>query len=240
MSDDRLNLNIREDHAWRWTKQRAYSNSGKVVDAPATTMITAEPGGVESLCMATADASCDFKPLQVLRRPVGEYDVLIDMKYCGVCHSDLHSAAAHNSQMRAVQYPHVPGHELAGIVEAVGAKVSKVRVGQKVGVGCLVDSCLCCSKCDAGLEQKCPKSVGTYQGQDNGSGRALRPGDQTYTQGGYTTKHVCHEHFVIIIPESHPLQCAGPIMCAGITMYDPLKAHGMGPGNHVGIVGLGG
>ena len=103
-------------------KQRAYSNSGKVVDAPATTMITAEPGGVESLCMATADASCDFKPLQVLRRPVGEYDVLIDMKYCGVCHSDLHFVEG----LYPHQLPVILGHEAAGVVEQVSTQRSRV------------------------------------------------------------------------------------------------------------------
>jgi uncharacterized zinc-type alcohol dehydrogenase-like protein len=194
------------------------------------------PGTVDALCMACSDQSCDFKPVVLPRRPLGDYDVLIDMKYCGVCHSDLHKAANHN--MGATQYPCVPGHELAGVCAAIGPKVTKIQVGMHVGVGCMVDSCLECQACTQGEEQKCKSYVSTYGGVDKGSGRAFSP--IGYTLGGYTTKHVVHERFAIIIPRSYPLEAAGPVMCAGITMYDPLKKLGARPGTRVGIVGLGG
>jgi uncharacterized zinc-type alcohol dehydrogenase-like protein len=154
---------------------------------------------IDALCMACTDQSCDFKPVLLQRRAVGPHDILIDMKYCGVCHSDLHKAANHN--MGETQYPCVPGHELAGVCTAVGSAVTKVKVGQHVGVGCMVDSCLDCSACNLGEEQKCKKQVGTYSGVDNGSGRALTPCG--YTLGGKL--HVVHEHFAIIIPSTYPL-----------------------------------
>ncbi|CAE7231427.1 adhC2, partial [Symbiodinium natans] len=161
------------------------------------------------------------------------------MKYCGVCHSDLHTAAAHlEGVMGAVEYPCVPGHELAGVVAEVGPKVTKFQVGDHIGVGCMVDSCLACDKCKQGFEQKCSKQVGTYAGKD-WSGRAATPGRKT-TIGGYTTRMVVQEHFGIQIPKDYPLEMAGPVMCAGITMYDPLKVNGAKAGSKVGIVGLGG
>eukprot|EP00966_Prymnesium_polylepis_P322654 7378901-Prymnesium_polylepis.1 len=113
--------------------------------------------------MACDDPSCDFKPKAMERRPLGPKDVLIDMKFCGVCHSDLHHAANHNKFPAASEYPCVPGHELAGVVKAVGAECTKISVGMHVGVGCIVDSCLTCKMCVAGEEQKCTRGmVGTY------------------------------------------------------------------------------
>ena len=136
---------------------------------------------VETLCMGCADEKCDFKPMAMQRRPLGDSDVLIDMKYCGICHTDLHTAAGHLSVLGMKRYPCVPGHELSGVCTAVGAKVTRVKVGDQVGVGCMVDSCLNCSNCKRGEEQKCTKQVGTYNAKDNGSGRAA-----TYPAGGHT------------------------------------------------------
>mmetsp|Transcript_77943 Transcript_77943/g.170744 ORF Transcript_77943/g.170744 Transcript_77943/m.170744 type:complete len:407 (+) Transcript_77943:99-1319(+) len=195
---------------------------------------------VDVLCMACEDTSCDFKPVKMQRRPVGPEDVLIDMKYCGVCHSDLHVAANHMSGIgMATKYPCVPGHELAGVCIAVGEKVTKVKVGDHVGVGCMVDSCLECKECLAGNEQKCKKMVQTYNQEDR-SGRAATYPQGGHTLGGYTSKFVVHEKFSIVIPKSYPLECAGPVLCSGVTMYEPMKVHGVTKDSHVGIVGLGG
>mmetsp|Transcript_82760 Transcript_82760/g.229753 ORF Transcript_82760/g.229753 Transcript_82760/m.229753 type:complete len:449 (-) Transcript_82760:327-1673(-) len=206
---------------------------------------------VQLLAMACEDASCNFKPMRAQRRPVGDYDVLIDMKYCGVCHTDLHWAAGHVKALGRPKYPCTPGHELAGVVERVGSKVTKFKPGDHIGVGCMVDSCLECAKCKMGKEQKCKKNVLTYQGED-WSGRAapypeirdhpMKPGktQKSPLMGGYSSKMVVHERFGVLIPPDYPLECAGPVMCAGITMYDPLKAQGAGPGTMVGIAGLGG
>lgn len=195
---------------------------------------------IDVLCMACTDASCDFKPSRFQRRPLGPCDILIDMKYCGVCHSDVVCAANQMPKMAPTVYPCVPGHELAGVCVAVGASVTKVKVGQQVGVGCMVDSCQECSACKSGNEQHCKKQVGTYNGKDNGSGRASTFPAGKRTMGGYTDKFVVDENFAIIIPDSYPLEFAGPIMCAGITMYDPMVKAKLNPGARVGIVGLGG
>lgn len=196
----------------------------------------ADGANVETLCMACSGPACDFKPVGMQRRPLGPSDILIDMKYCGVCHSDVHHAANHN--MGQTPYPCVPGHELAGVCVAVGAACTKIRVGMRVGVGCMVDSCLDCKLCGDGEEQKCDKLVGTYGGKDKGSGRAASPCG--WTLGGYTSRFVVHEHFAIIIPDGYPLEAAGPVMCAGITMYDPFAKLNATVGTRVGIVGLGG
>mmetsp|Transcript_94344 Transcript_94344/g.197025 ORF Transcript_94344/g.197025 Transcript_94344/m.197025 type:complete len:407 (-) Transcript_94344:810-2030(-) len=195
---------------------------------------------VDVLCMACEDSSCDFKPVKMQRRPVGPEDVLIDMKYCGVCHSDLHVAANHwAAGGMPTKYSCVPGHELAGVCIAVGEKVTKVKVGDHVGVGCMVDSCLECKECLAGNEQKCKKMVQTYNQEDR-SGRAATYPQGGHTLGGYTSKFVVHEKFSIVIPKSYPLECAGPVLCSGVTMYEPMKVHGVTKDSHVGIVGLGG
>lgn len=200
----------------------------------------ADKAPIDVLCMATADPSCDFKPARFQRRALGENDVLIEMKFCGICHTDLHTAAGHLGALGMKAYPCVPGHELAGVAVKVGPKVTKVKVGDQVGVGCMVDSCLKCDACKKGEEQKCTKQVGTYCGK-NQNGRAAYPakGPQ-HTLGGYTNLHVVHEHFAVIVPPSYPLECAGPVMCAGVTLFDPLRRYGATKGTHVGIVGVGG
>jgi len=191
--------------------------------------------------MGCTDTGCDFKPMKLQRRPVGEYDILIDMKYCGVCHSDLSCAAGHTTGVSGpVKWPCVPGHELAGICTQVGSKVTKFKVGQQVGVGCMVDACMSCAACLRGEEQMCSKQVGTYNSKDNGSGRAESYPAGGHTLGGYTTKMVIHEDFTILIPNDYPLKFAGPVMCAGITMYDPMQRQNIKAGDKIGICGFGG
>ncbi|CAJ1393369.1 unnamed protein product [Effrenium voratum] len=205
---------------------------------------------VQIMAMACNDKCCDFKPVKLQRRPVGDFDVLVNLKYCGVCHTDVDAAAAKSTFLPIMKckYPCVPGHELAGVVEKVGAKVTKFQVGDQLGVGCLVDSCLECAACRAGEEENCQRAVFTYQ-SDDWSGRAAPyPATRTVDGqvekspllGGYSTKIVVHEYFAVKIPGSFPLEYAGPVMCSGITMYSPLRRYGATVGTHVGIVGLGG
>lgn len=192
---------------------------------------------IPALALAAYDASVDMKPLNFKRRALGEYDVHIEMKYCGVCHTDLHFA---KNDLGNTEYPLVPGHELAGVCVAVGSKVTKFAVGDHVGVGCFVDSCLECKQCKSGDEQYCSKGMtGTYGGQPK-HGRAECGEGQATTYGGYSTQMVVHEHFAIQIPKTYPLEKAGPLLCAAITMYDPLKHWGAKEGTRVGIAGLGG
>jgi uncharacterized zinc-type alcohol dehydrogenase-like protein len=192
---------------------------------------------IDIVCMATQSPSCDFKPLALQRRPLGAHDVLIDMKYCGICHTDVHAATGDVAALMGKHYPCVPGHELAGVCTRVGAAVTKFKVGDQVGVGCMVDSCLTCKSCLAGEEQKCSKQVATYNGIDK-SGRAAPHGTK-HTLGGYTSKMVVHERFGILIPPSYPLECAGVVMCAGVTLFDPLRRYKCA-GKRVGIIGVGG
>ncbi|MEV6263836.1 NAD(P)-dependent alcohol dehydrogenase [Streptomyces sp. NPDC051784] len=165
----------------------------------------------------------------VPRRPVGEYDVLIDIKYAGICHSDIHQAR--NGWGEGI-FPMVPGHEIAGVVAEVGSGVTKFQVGDRVGVGCMVDSCRTCENCLAGLEQYCSEgNIGTY----NAVGK---DGEPTY--GGYSTHIVVDENYTLRIPEGIALDEAAPLLCAGITTYSPLAHWKAGPGKKVAIVGLGG
>jgi len=168
---------------------------------------------------------------------VGERDVCFKVLYCGVCHSDLAVAAAH--ALTPVQYPLVPGHEAVGVCTKVGAGVTTVRPGDHVGVGPLVDACLECHSCLCGEEQRCARHVPTYNGRD-WSGRAAMGGGLAQTAGGYSTVMVVDERFCIRIPPDYPLEHAGPILCAGTTVFDPLKRAGVREGTRLGIVGLGG
>jgi uncharacterized zinc-type alcohol dehydrogenase-like protein len=174
------------------------------------------------------------KPLQALdieRRAPGPQDVQIEIAYCGVCHSDLHTV---RSEWGGTLYPCVPGHEIVGHVSAVGSEVTGFKVGDTVGVGCLVGSCQHCSACDEGLEQYCENGfVGTYNGPT-----ADAPG---HTLGGYSQRIVVDRKFVLKIrhPEEH-LAAVAPLLCAGITTYSPLRHWNVGPGKKVGVVGIGG
>ncbi|WP_321927287.1 NAD(P)-dependent alcohol dehydrogenase [Paraburkholderia guartelaensis] len=179
---------------------------------------------------AARDAASPLAPFEFQRRDLRELDVRIDVLFCGVCHSDLHQA---RDEWRNTIYPVVPGHEIVGRVAEVGKDVTKYKVGELVGVGCLVDSCRTCPSCAEGLEQYCENGwVGTYNGADRVSG------DITY--GGYSTQLVVDEAFVLRVPENLDAAAAAPLLCAGITTYSPLRTWGAGPGKKVGIVGLGG
>jgi alcohol dehydrogenase (NADP+) len=179
---------------------------------------------------AARDAASPLAPFEFQRRDLRELDVRIDVLFCGVCHSDLHTA---RDEWRNTIYPVVPGHEIVGRVAEVGTGVTKYKVGELVGVGCLVDSCRTCPSCAEGLEQYCENGfVGTYNGADK------QTGDITY--GGYSTQLVVDEAFVLSIPENLDAAAAAPLLCAGITTYSPLRTWGAGPGKKVGIVGLGG
>ncbi|MEN0059712.1 MAG: NAD(P)-dependent alcohol dehydrogenase [Bdellovibrio sp.] len=170
-----------------------------------------------------------LKPYKFERRALGPKDVAIQLHYCGICHSDIHHGREH---WRKETYPLVPGHELAGVVAAVGSSVSRFKVGDRVGVGCMVNSCRHCSMCDIGMEQYCENgNVLTYGSKDR---------DGSLTQGGYSTFNVVDEDFVIKVPDSIDLADAGPMMCAGITVYSPFRRWSIGPGKKVGVVGLGG
>ena len=170
-----------------------------------------------------------FERGTVERRDLGPNDVLIDIAYAGICHSDIHQAR--EEWGRAI-FPMVPGHEIAGIVREVGADVTKHAVGDRVGIGCFVDSCRECENCLAGEEQFCLKgNVATYNG---------RQYDGSETYGGYSTQIVADENYVLRIPAGIPLDAAAPLLCAGITTYSPLRHWGAGPGTRVAVIGMGG
>lgn len=170
-----------------------------------------------------------FKAAEITRRDLDSNDVLIEIKYAGICHSDIHTA---HGEWGPVNYPLVPGHEIAGIVTAIGTDVTKYKIGDRVGVGCMVDSCGECENCSKGEEQYCLKgNIPTYAGVD-------KYGEPT--QGGYSTHIVVQENFVLSIPESIGLDVAAPLLCAGITTYSPLNHWSAGPGKKVAVVGMGG
>ena len=171
---------------------------------------------------------------------MGKDDLELQMKFCGCCHSDLHNAAGQVKIMGETKYPIVPGHELCGIVVAAGENVTGFAVGDAVGIGCIVDSCLACKQCKDGNEHKCLNGMtGTYNaGDKHGRAAVFPPGSQTL--GGYSTRMVINKHFAIKVPKTYPLEMVGPVMCAGVTMYSPLMNFGVTHGTRVGIVGLGG
>jgi uncharacterized zinc-type alcohol dehydrogenase-like protein len=172
----------------------------------------------------------DIAPLQIERRAPRPDDVEIEILFCGVCHSDLHTA---RNDWGGTIYPVVPGHEIIGRVLSVGSEVTKFKVGDNVGIGCMVDSCQHCAACKQGLEQYCEEGmVGTYNGTD------LH--DSTPTYGGYSEKIVVSDKFVLSIPEGLDLKGAAPLLCAGITTWSPLKHWNVGPDSKVAVVGLGG
>lgn len=180
---------------------------------------------------AAQSESSPLAPWTISRRDPKPYDVQIDIKYCGVCHSDLHFA---RNDWGMTVYPIVPGHEIVGVVSAVGDQVSKFKVGDLAGIGCLVDSCRECDNCNNGLEQHCSGSGGvfTYNGMErDGSG---------VTYGGYSKGILAHEDFVLHISDKQPLHAVAPLLCAGITTYSPLRHWKVGKGQKVGILGLGG
>jgi len=186
---------------------------------------------ITTTARAVSGAHEKFEKITIDRRNVGANDVLIDIKFAGICHSDIHTA---RSEWREIEYPFVPGHEIAGVVAQVGPDVTQYKVGDHVGVGCMVNSCGQCDYCKAGDEHLCETgSVGTYASYD-------KYGDGSLTQGGYASQIVVKEDFVLRIPDSLPLDKAAPLLCAGITTYSPLKQWGITKGSKVAVVGLGG
>ena len=179
--------------------------------------------------MAAYSPAGPHKLMRFQRRALGPKDVAIKVHYCGVCHSDIHTI---RGDWGKIQYPQIVGHELAGEVVAVGSSVSRFNVGARVGVGTMVNSCRVCTECQAGHENYCLNgNTQTYGSKDR---------DGTITQGGYSTFVVVDEDFVINIPGAIDLAEAGPLLCAGITVYSPLRRWGVSPGKKVAVVGMGG
>jgi uncharacterized zinc-type alcohol dehydrogenase-like protein len=171
------------------------------------------------------------------RREPGDYDVTIDIHYCGICHSDIHKV---NDEWGGSKYPMVPGHEITGIVSQIGAKVTQYKVGDRVAVGNFVDSCRKCDPCQRGLEQYCEKgATWTYDSVERAAEADGREAEIP-TYGGYSNKIVVDENYVFSIPDNLPLDSAAPLLCAGITLYSPLMHWNSGPGKKVAIMGLGG
>lgn len=185
----------------------------------------------QALGYAATSATSPLAPFAFERRAPGQLDLTIDILHCGVCHSDLHTA---RSEWGAAIYPVVPGHEIVGRVSAVGDLVSKFKVGDTVGVGCMVDSCQHCQPCADDLEQYCENGfTGTYNSPEQGTG--------ANTYGGYSNQIIVRESFVLKVShDPKDLAAVAPLLCAGITTYSPLKHWKVGPGHKVGIVGLGG
>lgn len=187
---------------------------------------------IKSKGYAARDSSGKLSPWTFERRAVGDNDVLIEIKFSGICHSDIHQL---KGDWGPQQYPQVPGHEIAGVVTAVGKNVTKFKVGDQAGVGCMVDSCGTCASCQEGLEQHC----------DNGAtqftyGYTEKSSPTGITQGGYANNIVVKEHFAIKIPNTIKLQDAAPLLCAGITTYSPLVRASIKKGDKVGVAGIGG
>ncbi len=179
---------------------------------------------------AAASAHSPLAPFAIERREPGPRDVLIDILYCGVCHSDIHQV---RDEWGGSIYPMVPGHEIIGTVAQVGSEVTKWRVGDTVGVGCFVDSCRACKACQEGEEQFCERGMSlTYNGREQDG--------ETPTYGGYSTRITVDEAYVLRIPSGLPLERAAPLLCAGITTYSPLRHFGVQAGDHIAVIGLGG
>jgi uncharacterized zinc-type alcohol dehydrogenase-like protein len=181
---------------------------------------------------SAASATSPLASTTIPRRGPTEHDVQIEILFCGICHSDLHQVRNEWSGVMPTVYPIVPGHEIVGRVTKVGSEVNKYKPGDLAAVGCLVDSDRTCPQCKAGLEQFCPSLVLTYNGPDKYLGGV--------TYGGYSNSIVVDEHFVLSVPGNLELAGAGPLLCAGITTYSPMRHWGVSKGKKVGVVGLGG
>uniref|UniRef100_A0A7S0UZI6 Enoyl reductase (ER) domain-containing protein n=1 Tax=Polytomella parva TaxID=51329 RepID=A0A7S0UZI6_9CHLO len=188
------------------------------------------PGEGNCVGYGAKEAGGAVEPLRFERRATGPNDVRFQIAYAGICHSDLHQV---KNDWKMGSYPMVPGHEIVGYVTEVGANVTKYKIGDAVGVGCLVNSCKTCTACtEMKEEQFCPKAIFTYAAPDV---------DGTSTKGGYSNFLVCDQDFVLRIPDSLPLDASAPLLCAGITVYSPIRHYGLDkPGMKVGVMGLGG
>ena len=182
---------------------------------------------------ATHDKNAKFGPFDFERRNVGPNDILIDIAYAGICHSDIHQARAEWEPMVPSIYPMVPGHEIVGSVSQVGSDVTKFAVGDIAGIGCFIDSCRECAACNGGIEQYCTKgSAQTYNSTEMDR--------ETPTFGGYSKHYVVDEQYALKVNATGDLSGIAPLLCAGITTYSPLKRWGAGPGKKVAVAGLGG
>ena len=196
-------------------------------------MIPAETKAVATKGFATNSPGAKFEPFDFSRREVGPKDVLIDILYCGICHSDIHQARAEWEPTIKSMYPMVPGHESVGRISQIGNEVTKFKTGDIAGIGCFVDSCRECAACTNGIEQYCLKgSAQTYNSTEMDR--------TTPTFGGYSNKYVIDEQYALKINAESDLSGVAPLLCAGITTYSPLKRWGAGPGKRVAIAGLGG
>ncbi|MBU6404507.1 MAG: NAD(P)-dependent alcohol dehydrogenase [Proteobacteria bacterium] len=185
---------------------------------------------------AAPAAKAPLAPYRIERRAPGAHEVQIDIKYCGVCHSDIHQV---RDEWGGSVFPMVPGHEIVGVVSQVGSQVGKWKVGDVVGVGCFVDSCRHCEACKEGEEQFCAEGMSaTYNGYERKPGGGLDTTRPTY--GGYSTRITVDENYVLRIPANMPLERAAPLLCAGITTYSPLRHFGVKAGDRIAVVGLGG
>jgi len=181
---------------------------------------------------SAAGASSPLASSKISRRDPAERDVQIEILFCGICHSDLHSVRNEWSEFMPTAYPIVPGHEIVGRVTKVGSDVTKFKPGDLAAIGCMVDSDGTCPNCHAGLEQFCPNMILTFNSPDRHLGGV--------TYGGYSESIVVDEHFALSVPANLPLAGAAPLLCAGITTYSPMRHWRVGPGKKVGVVGLGG
>ncbi len=221
----------------KFIQQSALAGAGLILAGPIQTLAQTENNkiiekNITSKGYAGKDIQGIMVPWNFERRPVGDNDILIDIKFSGICHSDLHTIKGHWGPQ---QYPQVPGHEIAGIITAVGKNVTKFKIGDKAGVGCMVNSCMKCASCKNGEEHHCETTgmVGTYGSPEKSSPSGI-------TQGGYANNIVITEHFAIKIPESIDLKYAAPLLCAGITTYSPMMKVKFKKGDKIGVVGIGG
>lgn len=189
--------------------------------------------GIATRGFATNSPEARFEPFEFERRDVGPNDILIDIEYAGICHSDIHLAKDEWHDLMPAMYPMVPGHEIVGRVTQVGDAVTKFSVGDVAGIGCFIDSCRECVACEFGVEQYCMNGMAmTYNGTEMDR--------TTPTYGGYSKHYVIDENYALKVTADGDLSGVAPLLCAGITTYSPLKKFGVGPGQRVGVVGLGG
>jgi len=232
-----MKQNIGNPSRRKFIQQSALAGAGLMLASPIQILAQTKNNKIMSSNIASKgyagkDVQGKIVPWNFERRPVGNNDILIDIKFSGICHSDIHTLKGHWGPQ---QYPQVPGHEIAGIVTAVGKNVIKFKIGDRAGVGCMVNSCMKCESCKNGEEHHCETTgmVGTYGAPEKSSPSGI-------TQGGYSNNIVVTEHFAIKIPESIELKYAAPLLCAGITTYSPMMKVKFRKGDKIGVIGIGG
>jgi alcohol dehydrogenase (NADP+)/uncharacterized zinc-type alcohol dehydrogenase-like protein len=225
--------NNKQSSRRKFIQQTSLAGAGIMLASPLQIFAqSTDVENIQSKGYAAKDASGKLVPWQFQRRAVADNDILIDIKFTSICHSDIHQMKGDWGEQ---PYPQVPGHEIAGIVTAVGKKVTKFKVGDRAGVGCMVDSCMKCESCKHGEEQFCDNgaTVFTYGFPDKTSPSGI-------SQGGYSNNIVVRDHFAVHIPAHIPLEQAAPLLCAGITTYSPLMNAGFKRGDKIGVAGIGG